>query len=209
MGMGEAGLDQQPLVCETSTLRCGELVSPPKLPATEVTCPNCGDAVEAGLERHPGHRRERVAAVPRPPSTSACEVDAAAGHAGGETVTSSVTSALSHPQMGTLLFMPLAYPSSLDRRTQLRGCGSDVRRGGALEPGARAISVNAQAKAATYSAANSAAPKAQKGLSLVGGASSRSVRISSWASLLSCVRFGVGYKKGDPFGSPSLKRSYG
>jgi len=42
MGMGEAGLDQQPLVCETSTLRCGELVSPPKLPATEVTCPNCG-----------------------------------------------------------------------------------------------------------------------------------------------------------------------
>jgi len=32
--------------------------------------------------------------------------------------------------------MPLTCPSTLDRRTQLAGCGSDVLRGGALEPGA-------------------------------------------------------------------------
>lgn len=42
----------------------------------------------------------------------------------------------------------------------------DVLRGGALEPDARAVSVNVQAKAAAYSAANSAAPKAQEDLSL-------------------------------------------
>ena len=33
---------------------------------------------------------------------------------------------------------PLTCPSTLDRRTQLAGCGSGVLRGGALEPGALA-----------------------------------------------------------------------
>ena len=46
-----------------------------------------------------------------------------------------------------------------------------VLRGGALEPGALALSVNCQAKAAAYSAANCRARIAQRNLSLSGGAS--------------------------------------
>ncbi len=47
----------------------------------------------------------------------------------------------------------------------------DVLRGGALEPGALALSGNCQAKAAAYSAANCRARIAQRNLSLSGGAS--------------------------------------
>src|SRR6476646_7913365 len=41
-------------------------------------------------------------------------------------------------QRQPMFSMPLTCPSTLDRRAQLAGCGSDVLRGGALEPGALA-----------------------------------------------------------------------
>lgn len=63
----------------------------------------------------------------------------------------------------TILFMPLACPSSLDR----------VRRGGGLEPGASTLSEKPQAKAAAGFAAVFLRA-AQRGLSLVGGASGSS-----------------------------------
>jgi hypothetical protein len=63
-----------------------------------------------------------------------------------------------------------------------------VLRGGALEPGALAVSGNSQAKAAAYSAANSHARMAQRNLSLSGGASSLSCRVSRRASPFGSLR---------------------
>jgi len=61
-----------------------------------------------------------------------------------------------HVGDATMLSMPLAYASTLDRS----GVNAAARhRGGVLEPGARARSVNVQAKAAVNSTASITAPK--------------------------------------------------
>ena len=83
---------------------------------------------------------------------------------------------------------PLTCPSTLDRRAQLAGCGSDVRRGGALEPGALA-----RMRRGTF-------------LSQVGPrVRSELVQLS----ITSFIWFGLRTRndEGDPFGSPSLQLS--
>jgi hypothetical protein len=105
----------------------------------------------------------------RPPSTSVPEVDAAASRL----QPSVALTTLSRPRIRTLLSMPLAYPSTLERRAQLRDCGFTVLRGGALEPGALLIAENCKLKRTVFHGLL-LLRSAQRGLSLSGGASSPS-----------------------------------
>ena len=147
-----------------------------------------GQSVASCLLDDPGSQGTRS----RPPSTSPGEVDAAAR---------------SHPCVGQELWHVRPKPNDVVQATrQPFDPGSPkygVLRGGALEPGARAFPDNVQAKADAYSAANSAAPKAQKDLSLSGGASS-SVLAFQLSITFRNRTSGLGHKKGDPVGSPSL-----
>jgi hypothetical protein len=95
----------------------------------------------------------------RPPPRT--EVDAAAGNGRHRCSKSSGTSA-----WRTMLSKPLANPSTLDRRIAAALLRSDVRRGGALEPGALALAENVQAKAAGYSTCHIAATSAEGPFSL-------------------------------------------
>jgi hypothetical protein len=102
----------------------------------------------------------------------------------------------------TMLFMPLAHASTLDR------CGFSAaarHRGGVLEPGARDRSTNSQAKAAvTCTASITASKRARTFLSQAGPRfSSRSS--SSWASPCFVDVDSPSNDEGDPLGSPSLR----
>ena len=82
---------------------------------------------------------------------------------------------------------PLAYPSALDRRAQLdRGCGSVVRRGGVLEPGALA-----RIRRGTF--LSQAGPRLFVGLLKLG------------IILLVSTVAGGKNNEGDPLGSPSFE----
>ena len=83
---------------------------------------------------------------------------------------------------------PLACPSTLDRRAQLAGCGSDVLRGGALEPGALA-----RMRRGTF--LSQAGPQVRSEL----------VQLSITSLIWSGLR--TRNDEGDPFGSPSLQLS--
>jgi hypothetical protein len=96
------------------------------------------------------------------------------------------------------LSMPLAYPSTLDRRHP----ASYVE--GLWSPALLQSPKNSQAKAAVYSAANRRARKAQQDLSLSDGASS-SVGLLQAGHHPSYGRFRLLYDEGDPLGSPSRR----
>jgi hypothetical protein len=78
----------------------------------------------------------------------------------------------------TMLSMPLANPSTLDRPAAAARPARDVLRGGALEPEPHAPARKAQAKAYAYCQRPFLAQSAE-GLSLSGGASIRAMSSSS------------------------------
>jgi hypothetical protein len=116
-------------------------------------------------------------------------------------VQSAVSWPLDDPGRSVLLFMPLAHASTLDRS----GATAAVRlRGGVLEPGARFLAGNVQAKAAVIWAASITAFQRRGPFSLRRGLDSVLGLLQAEHHLASRVD-SPSNDEGDPLGSPSLR----
>jgi hypothetical protein len=107
-----------------------------------------------------------------------------------------------------ILSMPLTCSSTLDRRLQLRCCRSVVLRGGALEPGALVSARKSQAKATGISGWAFSLHRAQRNLSLSGGASSPTCLFQAKHHLPGVGVFGPETTKAT-YRSPSLHVTFG
>ena len=103
----------------------------------------------------------------------------------------------------TMLSMPLTCSSTLDHRTQLRGCVPDVLRGGALEPGAQTTRVKQQAKAETITVSSFPVRMRRRAFLSQAGPHVRSGFLKLGITSRSNLGFWLYNNKGRPVGSPS------